>query len=156
MAPGQNGTAVAEISPGVLHLPDIAYERATVMVTILGEPLALKGWVAGLGCPGTVKAEFARKHRQMQVSPDAGGAAYHEFLTAAMSIVFEDGISYVQADLLAGDVDRAEAILRHFRWYKEQDAADPEVTSEESQTTPISSPTSSDATAASAPTDAAG
>lgn len=159
---GRNGVADVETaedvrpSVGVLKLDDIAYERATMMVTMLGEPMALSGWVQGPGCPGTVKAEFARKHRAMLTAEDDPGAAYHEFLIDALRIIFDQQLSYQQADVLAGDVERAERILRHYRWYQEE-PTDPEATGEgETSTTATSSPTSPDATAASAPTAAAG
>lgn len=146
-------------SPGVLTLPDIAYEKATVRTTINGRSLSLDGWVRGPGCPARVVAEYARKHHQFAVSPDAPNAAYIEFLTDALRVVLPD-LTPEDADAIAGDEARAESILRHLKWFGPQaveDDENPEVVSEDGTATmPPSSLISLPTSGASAPTALAG
>jgi len=141
---------VADTTPGVLTLPDIAYERAPVRVKIEGRAIAVDGWVRGPGCPARVVAEFARKHHQFAVSPDAPAAAYVEYLTDVLRVVLPD-LTADDADAIAGDESRAETIMRHLKWFKaeepEEFAEDPEATGQEGTPTthpswPTSSPTS--------------
>jgi hypothetical protein len=163
---GRNGTARADddqdTSVGPLDLEAIAYERVPVRVTILGERYVFQAWVKGPGCPARISSQFARLRRTMTESFGANGGAYEEFLSDALRSVFEAPANQYDAiDLLAGDSDRAEQILRHLKWMQPQattqeGTADPEATSEAGQTTAPSSPTSSAAMEASAPTAAAG
>jgi hypothetical protein len=147
---GRNGTARADddqdTSVGPLDLEAIAYERVPVRVTILGERYVFQAWVKGPGCPARISSQFARLRRTMTESFGANGGAYEEFLSDALRSVFEAPANQYDAiDLLAGDSDRAQ-----------EGTADPEATSEAGQTTAPSSPTSSAAMEASAPTAAAG
>jgi hypothetical protein len=153
---GRNGPAEAQKPVGVLELEDIAYERATIKVSINGTPRVFDGWVAGPGCPGRVSAEYARKVFEWETSPDGSRAPYIQFLTDALRVVLPD-LGYEEADFLAGSGDRATAILTHLRWMAPvgEGAADPEAMGGAS-ITDDSSPTSSPATAAPAPTAAAG
>ena len=146
--------------PGVLTLPDIAYERAPIEVTINGRALRVEGWVRGPGCPARVVTEYARKNFLMVRSEDAPNAAYVEFLADTLKVVMPD-LSHEDADLLAGDPDRAAMILRHLKWFadpnsEDEDAEDPEVQSEDGPTTPRSSLISLPTSAASDRTAAAG
>lgn len=135
--------------PGVLRLPDIAYERARIEAPMNGSLFVAEAWVNGPGCPGRIKAEYARKLRQFAQgfldAPEAQEAAYYEFLADALGVIFgkppgED------LDLLAGDTKRAEAILIHCKWREADDAevtADPEASGGDGiSTTGRSSPTS--------------
>lgn len=144
---------------GVLDIEDIAYERVPVRVTILGQRYVFNGWVAGPGCPGRVKAEYARIAHRLRISADSPSAAYQEYLTDALRVVFEaPAEQYDAIDLLAGDTDRAERILVHLKWHGRttvEDDADPEARGGAS-TTDGSSPTSAPPSAVSAPTAAAG
>jgi hypothetical protein len=133
----------------VLELPDIAYERRTLRTTINGEPFAADGWVNGPGCPGRIKAEYARRRSAFVDSADTGEGAYYDFLVDALRIVFElPAAQYDQADLIAGETARAEHVLTAFKWMKDlsadaEDDADPEAQGGETpSTTPSSSPTS--------------
>lgn len=158
---GKNGTAsvadAAGTSPGILHLPDIAYERELLPVTILGQRHVFNIWVRGPGCPGRIVAEYERHRMRMARTIQENGGAYAEFLTDALRTISEaPADQYDVIDLLAGDIDRAELILRHHRWYDQEAAPDPEATSEDRPTSEDSSLISSPPTAASAPTAAAG
>lgn len=154
---------MADTTPGVLTLPDIAYERATIRTSIEGRSIALDGWVKGPGCPASVVAEYGRKRRSLIDALNRGAdpdAAYAEFMTDALRVIFP-GLTYEDADLLAGEASRADSILVHYRWRepdaKQSDDADPEAPGEDgSQTTRPSSPISVLPTEASAPTAAAG
>jgi hypothetical protein len=152
-------------APGVLRLPDIAYEKAPFETTVNGEPLKLMGWVKGPGCPGRVHAEFARRYNQYQIAAetDTSSAPWNELLTDELRIIFE--LPYEMQDtldLIASDGDRAVKILQHFRWFNIPDDAegddDPEAAGEDGKilTMGRSSPTSQPASEASAPTAAAG
>lgn len=156
--PDSNGTA-AETTPGVLSLPDIAYQRVPIRVTILGKPYVFDGWVAGPGCPGRVQAEFARIAHRFRISADAPRAAYQEYLTDGLRAVFEaPADQYDAIDLLAGAEERAQKILIHLKWHDapgEESDAGPEVEGEAS-TTDDSSPISMPPLAVSARTAAAG
>lgn len=133
--------------PGVLRLPDIAYERARIEVPINGTLFTALGWVNGPGCPGRVKAEYARKLRQFAQgfleAPEAQEAAYFEFLHDALVVVLEKPPSD-ELDLLVGDQKRAEAILIHLKWRDADEATEgPEAVGEDgTATTDPSSPTS--------------
>lgn len=136
-------------TPGVLVLPDIAYERRLVRTRINGEAFAEEGWVNGPGCPGRVKAEYSRRLKQFTASfldsAEAQDAAYHEFRTDALRIIFElPAGRHEQLDLLAGDKARAEQILIFLGWRDaDEDASDPEDEGEDgNSTTDRSSPTS--------------
>ena len=151
---------MADTAPGVLTLPDIAYERATIRTKIDGRTISAECWVSGPGCPARVVAEYARKHYRFAVSSDAPDAAYVEFLSDALRVVSDNQLSIEDADLLAGEPDRAETILRHLKWRKliaAEDTADPEAVSEdETPIMPRSSLISLPTSEASARTAAAG
>lgn len=150
-------TDAADMPVGVLRLPDIAYETTEVRVPLNDSECVFEMWVNGPGCPGRVKAEYARKLRAFQLSEDAPQAAHIEFMVAALRVVSKN-MTLEQADLLGGDVDRATAIMIHTKWFRApdaEDAPDPEVMGEDS-TTDGSSPTLQRVSAAPAPTAAAG
>jgi hypothetical protein len=80
------------------------------------------GYVVGKRCPGTIKAALAQAAQKRQEayraaieSSDNGAAesAWRDYLRSTLMALIPRGLTFDDADVLAGDDDTALGILRH-------------------------------------------
>jgi hypothetical protein len=156
---------------GPLHVGDLTPEIIPALVIERdGREVVLRGYVSGPRCPGRVKAQMAaigRRYNEattVTVEPGVGDSAtdlntqtvfrhdpvaYREYLHDAIDTCVI-GLEDIEADVLAGDEDRVNSVLRYLSWLPDEDDeeeadADPEVKGEAS-TSENSSPSSQPST----------
>jgi hypothetical protein len=132
--PIKAGDLTAEIIPALEIIRD-------------GQPVILRGYVNGPRCPGRVKARIAAVGRRYAeattatMTDESGRAstefrsdpmAYREYLKDAVDACVI-GLEDAEADVLAGDEDTVNAVLRYLKWLSDDSDeadADPEATGE--------------------------
>lgn len=142
---------------GVLRLGDLTPETRPVELIRDGEAVVLRGYVAGRRCPGTVKAEVSAARltfAQAPPGPERERAWFAFLRDSTLAVV--PGLEFSEAEALAGDDEARHRLLVYLEWEEDQaedasaegDDDDPEVSGEETETTPDFSPPSSEPSAA--------
>lgn len=145
----------------ILELGDLVPERRPVAILRDGERVVLMGYVDSPSCPARVVAgQQGARRRWLRATtvPDGeerdeelAALAWADFVRATLMAVVP-GLEYDEADVIAGNPDRYESVLRHLEWWKDGTSDDagpaPEADGESPSTGDGFSPSSTPSTAA--------
>lgn len=112
------------LAGSVLRLGDLTPEMLPIPLARDGEPEMLLGYVFGKRCPGSVKAALAqygqKRSEQLSIAESANDnglaeAAWRDYLRSALMALIPKGLTFEEADVLAGDDETALGILRFLK-----------------------------------------
>lgn len=145
-SPRKNG-AVARVN--VLDLGDLSPVFKRVSITRDGKKEHLEAYAEAPSCPASVRVRLARAHQEYKQAlqdnfgKTDGQPELYEYVREMLLIVI-DKLTFDEADLLAGDTDKAGPLLEELGWLTPISQAEdevPEVTGEETALTgEVSSP----------------